>query len=139
MIVYVESNFVFELALVREEYSYCKSLLDFGAAQKIILTIPAYSIGEPYETLIRRSKQRKDLHDKLEVELNELTRSHPYQKAAQELMRSATILLKSNEEEERRLGEALNDILGVAQIIFWLIGYVITHQNPGRRTILLRR
>jgi predicted nucleic acid-binding protein len=117
MIVYVESNFVFELALMREEHSYCKSLLDFAAAQKIILAIPAYSIGEPYETLIRRSKHRKDLHDKLEVELNELSRSQPYEKASQELKESAAFLLKSNEEEERRLGEALNDILEVAKII----------------------
>lgn len=79
--------------------------------------MPAYSIGEPYETLIRRSKQRKDLREKLEVELKELSRSQPYRKASQELKASSAFLLKSNEEEEQRLGEALNDILDVTQII----------------------
>ncbi|MCI0664837.1 MAG: hypothetical protein L0220_27555 [Acidobacteria bacterium] len=117
MIVYVESNFVFESALMREEYSRCRSLLDLAGEQKIVLTLPAYSIGEPYETLIRRSKQRRDFHNRLKVELKELSRSQPYQQTCQELMRSATFLSDSISEEKQRLDEALNDILDIAQII----------------------
>src|SRR5262245_20115774 len=117
MTVYVESNFVFELALVREEHSYCRSLLDLARAQKIILILPAYSIGEPYEALIRRSKQRRDFHNRLEVELNELSRSQPYQQACQALMKSAAFLSDSISEEKQRLDETLNDILDIAQII----------------------
>jgi predicted nucleic acid-binding protein len=117
MIVYVESNFVFELALVREEYSHCKALLDLAGEQKIILTLPAYSIGEPYEALIRRSKQRSDFRNRLNVELNELSRSQPYQQACQEMRKLDAFLLDSINEEKRRLDEALNDILDVAQLI----------------------
>lgn len=106
MIVYVESNFVFELALVREEYAHCRSLLDLAGVQKIILTLPAYSIGEPYEALIRRSKQRDDFRNRLEVELNELSRSQPYQQACQELGKSAAFLLNSIREEKQRLQAA---------------------------------
>lgn len=117
MIVYVESNFVFELALVREEQPHCRSLLDLAGERKIILTLPAYRIGEPYEALIRRSKQRDDFRNRLEVELNELSRSQPYQQACQELEKSAAFLLDSIREEKQRLDEALNDILDVAQLI----------------------
>ncbi len=117
MIVYVESNFVFELALVREEHPHCRSLLDLAGGKKIKLTLPAYSIGEPYEALIRRSKQRRDFHNRLEVELNELSRSQPYRQACQELMKSAAFLSDSIGEEKQRLDEALNDILDIVQII----------------------
>ena len=49
MIVYVESNFVLELAFLQEEYESCLELLHLAESQAMHLVLPAFSVGEPYE------------------------------------------------------------------------------------------
>jgi len=78
MIVYVESNFVLELTFLQEEYESCLELLRLAESQDIHLVLPAFSIGEPYETLERRSKQRQALSKQLRTAIDELARSRPY-------------------------------------------------------------
>lgn len=56
MIVYVESNFVLELAFLQEEHESCEELLSLSKSGDIHLVLPTFSIGEPYETWVRRSK-----------------------------------------------------------------------------------
>lgn len=53
MDVYVETNFVLELALLQEQQESCQKLLDLAEAGRINLILPAFSLTEPYETLIR--------------------------------------------------------------------------------------
>ncbi len=65
MIVYVESNFVLELAFLQEEYESCLELLHLAESEAIHLVLPAFSVGEPYEVWVRRSKQRRELRDQL--------------------------------------------------------------------------
>src|SRR6266446_5464157 len=79
MIVYVESNFVLELAFLQEEYESCLELLRLAESQDIHLVLPAFSIGEPYEVWVRRSKQRRELRDQMSTASRELWRSRPYQ------------------------------------------------------------
>ena len=50
MNVYVESNFVLELAFLQEQCSSCEKILSLCEARRIQLLIPAYSLAEPYET-----------------------------------------------------------------------------------------
>ena len=59
MNVYVESNFILELALEQEQSSSCDAILSLGERQDIRLVLPAFSLSEPYETLVRRAKDRK--------------------------------------------------------------------------------
>ncbi len=117
MIVYVESNFVLELAFLREDHLACAELLTLSEANTIQLIMPAFSIGEPYEAWGRRSKQRSDLHSKLSSELKELSRSEPYKELSQEFHELTGLLVRSNEDEKQRLDGALDKILNVAQII----------------------
>ena len=84
MIVYVESNFVLELAFLQEEYESCLELLRLAESQAIHLVLPAFSIGEPYEVWVRRSKQRRELRDQLSTAIRELSRSRPYQASSHE-------------------------------------------------------
>ena len=84
MIVYVESNFVLELAFLQEEYESCLELLRLAESQDIHLVLPAFSIGEPYEVWVRRSKQRRELRDQLSTAIRELSRSRPYQASSHE-------------------------------------------------------
>ena len=54
MIVYVESNFILELAFLRTEHESCTALLDSGESHELRLALPAFSIGETYEGWVRR-------------------------------------------------------------------------------------
>ena len=117
MIVYVESNFVLELAFHQEEYESCLELLGLAESQDIHLVLPAFSIGEPYEVWVRRSKQRRELRDQLSTAICELSRSRPYQASSHEFQELTNLLLRSGEEEKRRLDEALDRILRTAEVI----------------------
>ena len=57
MIVYVESNFVLELALLQEEHDSCDAIIMLAETRDIELVVPAFSLAEPYEALVRRSRQ----------------------------------------------------------------------------------
>ncbi len=117
MIVYVESNFVLEIAFVREEHDICQTILQLAEANNLQLVLPAFSIGETYEALVRRHKNREELRNKLASEIKELKRSKPYEELDKESERLTSLLSSSGEEEKRRLDEALDRILRAAQII----------------------
>ena len=135
MIVYVESNFVLELAYLQEEYENCLALLSLAESQDIHLVLPAFSIGEPYEAWVRRSKHRRELRDQLDKAVRELSRSRPYQGSSDEFQELTKVLLKSGEEEKRRLDEHLERILRIADVIpigLSTIRAAITHQKTGK-------
>lgn len=117
MIVYVESNFVLELAYLQEEYESCLALLSLAESQDIHLVLPAFSIGEPYEAWVRRAKQRRELRDQLDKTIRELSRSRPYQGATDEFQELTKVLLRSGEEEKSRLDEILERILRAVEVI----------------------
>jgi hypothetical protein len=79
MIVYVESNFILELA----------------ESNEIELVLPAFSIGESYEAWVRHSKRRKITYDTLVIEISELSRSKPYKHFSEKFKEINEILLKS--------------------------------------------
>ncbi|HEX8691268.1 MAG TPA: hypothetical protein VF746_02410 [Longimicrobium sp.] len=117
MIVYVESNFVLERALVRDEHEACDRLLDLARAGRVRLLLPAFSVGEPYESWVRRSRRRLEVSSQLADELEELSRSKPYEKSVQEMQTVATLLTLSRDEEKARLDEAIKTTLDVAELI----------------------
>jgi predicted nucleic acid-binding protein len=117
VIVCVESNFVLEIAFLREEHEGCLEILGLAETQHIRLTLPAFSLGEPYEALVRRQKQRQELRNRLTAEIKELSRSKPYQEISRDFEELANLLTGSNEDEKRRLDESLNRIVNVAELI----------------------
>ena len=72
MNVYVESNFVLELALAQEQFESCEKILSLCEAGRIRLVVPAFSLAEPNETLARRKKQRKRMKEEFDLELDRL-------------------------------------------------------------------
>ncbi len=132
MIVYVESNFVLELAFLQEEHESCSAILGLSESGKIRLVLPAFSIGEPYEAWVRRSKQRRDLHEQLRMAIHELSRSGPYHEASDEFRELTNLLIRSGEEEKHRLDDALEKILQNIEIIpidLGIISDAITFQK----------
>lgn len=93
MIVYVESNFILEIAHLREEHENCDRILNLSVTGEIQLVLPAFSVGEVYEAQTRRAKRRAELHGKLNAELGELARSRPYRDSRDEFILRAYSLL----------------------------------------------
>ena len=75
MNVFVETNFVLELALDQQESSSCERLLQFAQERAIQLHLPAYSLIEPHETLTRRHLDREALRTRVAAELVQIARS----------------------------------------------------------------
>ena len=118
MNVYVESNFVLELALLQEQHGSCSQIVDLAVEGHIHLVIPAYSLVEPYETLIRFFKKRRAIAEDVNAELKQLGRSAPYEEQTDTLQEQFTALFIRNEEEERnRLRNTLEQLLDVAELI----------------------
>lgn len=117
MNVFVETNFVLELALEQQEAPSCRKLVDLAQAKSIRLLLPAYSFIEPHETLTRRQLDRGDLRKRVSRELTQLARSKPLAKrtaASQEIVK----LLAESDEYETRQVEQVKQRL-------WLVGDVL--------------
>lgn len=117
MNVYVESNFILELALEQEQQASCQAIVAFGKRRQIQLVLPAFTIAETYETVIRRAKQRERLTRELVLEVQQLSRSKSYKARSQTLQTVTSLLVRSIEEEQMRLNATLEAILRVAETI----------------------
>lgn len=117
MNAYVESNFVLELALVQEQHASCERLLTLCEAGDIRIVVPAYSIVEPYETLLRRHLDRKRLKDTLDRELQQLSRTSGYAHRLSGFEASTALLLDSAAEEIQRLEDVRTRLLACASVI----------------------
>jgi len=117
MILITETNFVLELAFRQDEVRECDRLVELAVDGTLELAVPACSLFEPYETLVRRSKARDSLLEAFKREVNELARSEFYV----ELPRTAEEIVKpisgSSNVYENSLREALLSIVRVATII----------------------
>lgn len=117
MNVYVESNFVLELALLQEQHTSCEELMRLGEEGRIQLVIPAYSLAEPYETLTRRHRQRKRMKAELDDQLRQLARTMTYTHQLSGFQHLTTLLIDSADEEAKRLEEVCSRLLQVAEVI----------------------
>ena len=117
MIVYVESNFVQEVALLQEEHQHCLQIIELCRQGLAHLTIPAYCLAEPHETRIRRHKDRMALKEKLAAELRQLSRTQTYQAQTTAMDQITAFLIRSTEEETARLASTVNEVLAIANVI----------------------
>jgi hypothetical protein len=74
MIVYVESNFVLEMALEQEQLVAAEAILSLAENNKIKLVFPSFVLSEPFEGVMRESRERNALHSALVKTLQNLRR-----------------------------------------------------------------
>lgn len=117
MDVYVESNFVLELALAQEQHESCEKIIKLCEAGQARLIIPAYSLIEPHETIVRYAKNRAKISHDLATEVKQLSRSKPYQEEIDALQKVTGFLIRSLEEEKDRLRQTIDQLLRIAEII----------------------
>lgn len=117
MNIYVESNFVLELALIQEQQASCEEIVRLCEAHSAQLVVPAYSLVEPYETLVRRHRQRKQMKADLDVELGQLIRTATYSQSLSGFQGLTALLIDSADEEAKRLEEVRSRLLKTCEII----------------------
>lgn len=117
MIVYVETNFVLELALLQEQHESCEAIVLLCQAGAIRLVLPAYSLIEPYETIVRYLKNRTRVASDLASELRQLGRTKPYRAEIDALQTFTNVLVTSQQEDSIRLRDTLDRLLSFAEIV----------------------
>ena len=117
MNVYVESNFVLELALERQQHESCRQLLQFSSAGSVNLIVPAFSLAEPHDVLTGNDRTRRKLSNDLKTHLDELGRSEQYRQAPDAFRHLARTLFTAGEIERDGLQRTLRWILEDAQVI----------------------
>lgn len=118
MNIYVETNFFLELVFEQEQFQSCEEILLLCEGGRAELIIPAYSLVEPHEKLIRQDKNRKALQQHLDREFKQLERTASYQNLIQNNIRELfRLLVDIDVQEKRRFAEYRNRLLSHAEII----------------------
>lgn len=117
MRIYVESNFVLELALLQEQHEACSRLIEHARESRIAIALPAFSLAEPHHTLGRRARNRRNLSDELGSELAQLSRSDSYSEEVDALRGVTGLLVRSGDDESARLRETLQWLVRVAELL----------------------
>ena len=117
MNIYVETNFVLELAFEQEQCLSCEQILKFCEAKKARLILPAYSLAEPYEKLNRQARERRKLQQSLNKELGQLLRTTTYANRIKSIQDIASLMVQSNEEEWQRFVGYRERLLEIGTII----------------------
>jgi predicted nucleic acid-binding protein len=118
VIVYVESNFILEIALLQEQHSACEELLELCVKGRIQILLPTYAMIEPFGTLFRRRAERNRLASRLDPVLRELGRTAPLSERVEEAKVNLKKLLgASSEDEFVRWKIARSRIASIAELI----------------------
>lgn len=117
MNVYVESNFVLELALLQEQSRSCEEILGLAEDGRIQLVVPAYSLIEPYETLIRREKGRQQIGLELNKQIREIARNNELKTELHDFENITALLVRAIEEDKKRLKSVRSRLLQPACVI----------------------
>lgn len=117
MTVYVESNFVLELALGQEQAPAAQAILERAERGEITLALPAFSLSEPFSTVTQRSRNLRRLARQLGSQLQELARSYPHEADVHTLESASTVFASVERRELQRLTTTVGRLLSVATII----------------------
>lgn len=117
MNVYVESNFVLELAFRQEQHSSCDQILNLCEENIVNLILPAYSLVEPYETLHRRQTNRRRIKQELDSELVQIARSDFFASESRDLIRLSKLLTHSADEDVRNFEHLQSRLLNSANLV----------------------
>jgi predicted nucleic acid-binding protein len=115
--LYVETNFVLELALLQEQAGSCDEILRLCESGRAKLVIPASAVAEASATLNLRGIRRQDMKQNLDRELHQLARTGTYSQRLQGFREITALLVESAITEAARLSEISSRLLWVAEIV----------------------
>ncbi len=94
MIVYIEFNWLLEIALEQEQSSAARSIISLAESHQIELAYPSFALSEPSENMMRARRERNVTQKSLEKILIDLERSESHKQIALDL-KPAVSTLKS--------------------------------------------
>lgn len=117
MNVYVESNFVLELALLQGQWRSCEGIVALCETADVRLVVPAYCLIEPYETLTRRHKRRRNIKQEIDSEFGQIARTETYTDRLGGFRDMTDLLIESAKEEEKRLDDTCSRLSETAEVV----------------------
>jgi predicted nucleic acid-binding protein len=85
LIVYVESNFILEIALQQEQAAGAEALLGLAEVGRISMRWPAFCLAESLGTLMRRGNARQSVQSQILQQAKDLGRSDAHTSLAEKL------------------------------------------------------
>jgi hypothetical protein len=107
VIVYVETNFLLELAYLQERYRSCEEIVRLARENAITLVLPAFCAAEARGTWRRRVSDRQEFHQAFKVHLRTITRSEPYRALKDQFQEILDALASGGEDVRQRLEAAV--------------------------------
>jgi predicted nucleic acid-binding protein len=117
LIVYVETNFVLELAYLRPTSDSCERLIDLARQKAISIVIPAFALMEARLAWQGIVKRRSRLHADVRTELAELARSRPLVGIGEQSQTFVAALIETAQVDRSRLESAIGSLAAHARII----------------------
>jgi len=116
VIVLAESNFVLELALRQDQFEHAEMILNLAEERHLRLVVPACSLIEPYQTLVRRRRERKEFSRRLQDEMKLLERSTLHDGMNATSQHIAQTLDTGNEIERESLEQTIDRLTNVCTV-----------------------
>jgi predicted nucleic acid-binding protein len=117
VIVYVETNFLLELARRQGEEAAAEAILQLAEGKRIKLVVPSSSFFEPIPALDRHASARNLFVQQFNNQVRELGRLQPHRELASKLKSVAQVFLSLERTEMDRLAGAILRTLAIAETI----------------------
>ena len=118
MNVYVESNFVLQLALEQEEFAATQEILEIATQNRITLVLPAFAISEPFSKLSYRSADwgriGQSLQSQIQTQLRRSQSQHQIVKGISDLITGLTAI---SQDDNARPVSTVQRLTKLARII----------------------
>jgi predicted nucleic acid-binding protein len=117
VIVYVETNFLLELAYLQERYESCEEILRLAKENAITLVLPAFCAAEARSVWRRRVSDRQEFHQAFKVHLRTIARSEPYRALKDEFEEMSDALVSGGEDVRHGLEAAVSVAADFGEVI----------------------
>lgn len=117
MIVYVESNFVLEVALGQEEASSAEAILTLAENSSIELVFPGFALSEPFSTITHRKREQQRMSSSLAEMVRQLQRSEPHKQVVTDLLPIPNMLTNLAKTETNLLQSTVKRLFQVSRAI----------------------
>jgi hypothetical protein len=115
--LYVESNFILEIALGQEELVPAERLLAAAEAGTVDIALPSFSLSESVTRITRGIRDRGRLTGQFRSHVGQLARSASHQTEVATLLIVPNLIEQIDEREEDRLMATVERVLTIARLI----------------------
>lgn len=117
MKVYVETNFIIEMAYHQEQHDCCRSIIQLCAKHGVDLVLPSFCVSESYYELVGKRDSRERLIESMNTESDWLAQSSGVEEKRDSIREAVLALEKRSVIEKRNFASDLLEVLQVATLI----------------------